>query len=109
MTRETTERLVNPVPLDPPESLVLLAHQGREAPMEQLDPRAGKERREPRESLVWRAHRERQAQLVLREHLASKVLKVSEVSLAQLGNKVFQGPQAPTDPLDPWVLQDYQV
>jgi hypothetical protein len=52
--------------------------------MVQLDPRAGKERREPRESLVWRAHRERQAPLVLREHLESKVLKVSEGSPAQL-------------------------
>lgn len=109
MTRETTERLVNLVLLDPPESQVLLAHQEREAPMVQLDPRAGKERREPRESLVWRAHRARQAPLVLREHLASKVLKVSEVSLAQLGNKVFRVLQALTDPLDLWVLQDYPV
>lgn len=37
-----------------------------------------------RESLAWKVPKERQVLLVLKDHLASLVLKVSEVSLAQL-------------------------
>lgn len=102
-----TERLVKLDPLDPPESLALQAHLEREDHLELTDQREGKERRVPRERLVWKVHQERQARLVLREHLASKVLKASEEFLVQWESKVCPVPPAQTDLQDPWVLLDY--
>lgn len=103
------ERLVKLVLLDPLESPVPLDHQEREAPLEQQDLREDKERREPRESLDWKGPKERQVLLVLKDHLASPVLKASGVSLAQLESKVYLVLQAPMDLLDLWVLLVYPV
>lgn len=103
------ERLVRLVLLDPLESLVPLDHQEREDPLELLDLREDKERREPRESLAWKVPKERRVLLVLKDHLASLVLKVSGVSLAQLENKVYPVPQAQMDLPDLWVLLVYPV
>lgn len=99
------ESLVRRVLLDPLESLVPLDHQEREAPLELQDLREDKERREPRASLVWKVHKERQVLLVLKDHLESLVLRVSEVSLAQLESKVFLVPQVLMGLLDLWALQ----
>jgi len=109
VTREMTEKLVRLVPLVPLESLVPLDHQEREAPLEQQDLKVDKERREPRESLEWKVPKERQVLLVLKDHLASPVLKASGVSLAQLESKVYPVLQAQMDLLDLWVLQVYPV
>lgn len=103
------ERLVSPVLLDPLESLVPPGHQEREVPLEPQDLREDKERREPRESLAWKVPKERQVLLVLKDHLASPVLKASGVFLAQLVSKVSLVLQAQMDLLDLWVLLVYLV
>lgn len=107
VTRETMERLVKLVLLDPPESRVPPDHLGREAPLESQDPREDKERRETRERPAWKVPKERQVLLVPKDHLASPVLKASGASLAQLESKVFLVPRAQMDHPDQWVLPDY--
>lgn len=102
--REMMERLVNLVLLDQLESLVPQDHPEREALMALQVLREDRERREPRVNLAWKVLKERQVQLVLKDHLASLVLKASGVFLAQLENKVCQVLQALMDLLDQWVL-----
>lgn len=47
--------------------------------------------------------------MVPKVHLENLVLRVSEVSLAQLVNKVFLVLQGQMDLLDLWALQVYQA
>lgn len=75
MTRETTERPVKLVHLDPPESRVLPDHQEREGLRDHRDLREDRERKEPREILDWTDPKERPVPLALKDHLASLVLK----------------------------------
>jgi len=109
VTRETTERPVKLVHLDPPESQVPLDHLEREDHLELLDLREGKERRERRERVVWKVRQERQVPSALRELLASPVLKASGEYLVQWESKVYLVPPAQTDLQDPWDPQDYLV
>lgn len=97
-----TERPAKLVPLDPLESPVPPDHQEREDPLEFQDLREDKERREPRERLDWKAHKEKQVLLVLKDLLASLVLKASGVSLAQLESKAYLVLQVQMDLLDLW-------
>lgn len=103
------EKLVRLVLLDQLESQVHLDHRANEVLQGLQDLRDGKERREPRESQVWKVPKERLVLLAPKVHLESLVLRVSEVSRAQLVNKVFLVLQDQTDPLDPWALLVYQA
>lgn len=108
-TREMTGNRVNRVLLDQLESLVPLDHLANGGLLDLQGLRDDKERREPRESLVWRVPKERLVLLVPKVLLENLALRVSEVSPAQLVNKVFLVPQGQTDLLDLWVLQAYQA
>lgn len=107
--RETTERPVKLVHLDPLGSLVPQVLLEREDPLVLTDPKEDKERRASRESRAWRVLQGKPVRWAPRGPQASRAPRASGASPVQWENKVFLVPPAQMDLQDLWVLQDCLV